>query len=140
VAQLVNAIGNSPYWSSTAIFITWDDWGGWYDHVAPPQMLRDCSHWGCGYVYGFRVPLIVVSPYGKRAYISHRQHDFGSILRFTEEVFGLGSLGYADAYADDLADFFNFAQTPQPFIPIPAPLDTAHFLNDTRPPTPPDDD
>lgn len=140
VAQVVNAIGNSPFWSSTAIFITWDDWGGWYDHVPPPKVLKDCSQWGCGYVYGFRVPLIVVSPYAKAAYISHAQHDFGSILRYIEEDFNLGSLGYADAYADDLSDCFNYKQTPLAFRTIAAPLDAAYFLNDQRPATDPDDD
>lgn len=140
VAQVVNAIGNSRFWDSTAVFITWDDWGGWYDHVPPPKVLKDCSDWGCGYVYGFRVPLIVVSPYAKPAYISHVQHDFGSILRYIEENFGLEPLGYADAYADNLSDCFNYQQPPLPFRTIAAPLDAAHFLNDPRPPTPPDND
>ena len=140
VAQVVNAIGNSPYWSDTAIFITWDDWGGWYDHVPPPQVLKDCLQWGCGYVYGFRVPLIVVSPYAKPAYISHAQHDFGSILKFIEDNFGLGSLGYADATADNLSDCFNYNQKPTTFRTIAAPFDAAHFLNDQRPPMSPDDD
>src|SRR5579862_7146111 len=140
VAQVVNAIGNSPFWADTAIFITWDDWGGWYDHVPPPKVLKDCSEWGCGYVYGFRVPLIVVSPYAKAAYISHAQHDFGSILRYIEEDFNLGSLGYADAYADNLSDCFDYNQIPLAFHPIAAPLDAAHFLNDQTPATDPDDD
>jgi phospholipase C len=61
VASIVNAIGNSPYWANTAIIITWDDWGGWYDHVRP-KVIDDGVSWGSGYVYGFRVPLIVVSP------------------------------------------------------------------------------
>jgi phospholipase C len=139
VAQVVNAIGKSPYWSSTAIFITWDDWGGWYDHVPPPQVLANCSQWGCGYVYGFRVPLIVVSPYAKPAYVSHVTHDFGSILAFIEETYGLPSLGYADAVADDLSDCFNFDQTPLTFQTIPAPLKAAYFLNDSSPPADPDD-
>jgi phospholipase C len=141
VASIVNAIGNSSYWSSTAIIITWDDWGGWYDHVAPPQVLANCAQWGCGYVYGFRVPLIVVSPYAKAAYISHTPHDFGSILKFIEEEFGLSSLGYADANSlDDLSDCFNFNQTPLKFQTIPAPENGEHFLNDRTPPTDPDDD
>src|SRR5258708_3610524 len=89
VASIVNAIGNSPYWFDTAIFVTWDDWGGWYDHVPPPLLNS--------YEYGFRVPMIVVSPYAKPAYISHLTHDFGSILRFVETTFNLPSLGYADA-------------------------------------------
>jgi phospholipase C len=140
VASIVNAIGQSSYWSNTAIFITWDDWGGWYDHVAPPQVLVNCAQWGCGYVYGFRVPLIVVSPYALAAHISHTPHDFGSILRFIEENFDLPSLGYADAYADNLSDCFNYNQTPLKFQTIPAALSAEHFLNDRRPPTDPDDD
>jgi phospholipase C len=139
VASIVNAIGESPYWSNTAIIITWDDWGGWYDHVAP-QVINDGSSWGSGYVYGFRVPLIVVSPYAKPAYISHTTHDFGSILRFIEGNYNLPSLGYADNFADDLSDCFDFSQTPIPFNPISAPLHREFFLNDKRPPTPPDDD
>ena len=140
VASIVNAIGGSAYWSNTAIIVTWDDWGGFYDHVPPPKVLENCSEWGCGYVYGFRVPLIVISPYAKPRYISHVNHDFGSILKFVEQVYGLGSLGYADAAADNLSDCFNFSQTPLQFQPIAAPLDAAHFLNDKNPPTDPDDD
>jgi phospholipase C len=140
VASIVNAIGNGPYWANTAIVVTWDDWGGWYDHVAPPQVRVNCSEWGCGYVYGLRVPLIVISPYAKPAYISHVNHDFGSILKFIEDTYRLGSLGYADAVADDLSDCFDFNQTPRPFHAIAAPLGADHFLNDTTPPTDPDDD
>jgi phospholipase C len=138
VASVVNAIGRSEFWSSTAIFITWDDWGGWYDHVAP-KLIRDGKHWGSGFMYGFRVPMIVVSPYAKQGYISHTTHDFGSILKFTEEIFGLPSLGYADAYADDLADCFNFGQSPAAFRAIHAPYDADFFLNDRRPLGDPDD-
>lgn len=95
---------------------------------------------GSGYVYGFRVPLIVISPYAKAAYISHVNHDFGSILNLIEETFGLASLGYADAYADDLSDCFNFKQIPLTFKTINAPLNAAHFMTDRRPATDPDDD
>jgi phospholipase C len=140
VASVVNAIGNSPYWANTTIFITWDDWGGWYDHVPPPQVLVNCAQWGCGYVYGFRVPLIVVSPYAKPQYISHVNHDFGSILKFIEEKYGLPSLGYADAPADDLSDCFDYSQAPLQFQTIQAPMDASYFLNDRRTPTDPDDD
>jgi phospholipase C len=132
VAALVNAIGDSPYWYNTAVFITWDDWGGWYDHVAP--LIYN------SYEYGFRVPLIVVSPYAKRGYTSHVTHDFGSILRFIERNFALPSLGYADARADDLDDCFDYNQAQQTFHAISAPLDANHFLQDNRPPTDPDDD
>jgi phospholipase C len=139
VASVVNSIGNSPYWGNTAIVIAWDDWGGWYDHVAP-TVINDGVSWGSGYVYGFRVPLIVVSPYAKAGYISHVGHDFGSILKFIETNFNLPSLGYADAPADNLSDCFDFTQAPIPFQTIPAALDASHFLNDKRPPTDPDDD
>ena len=140
VASVVNAIGNSPFWADTAIFITWDDWGGWYDHVAPPQVLVNCAQWGCGYVYGFRVPLIVISPYVKAQHISHTPHDFGSILKFIEVRFSLPSLGNADVAADDFSDCFDFNQTPLTFKTIAAPLNAQHFLNDKTPPTDPDDD
>ena len=140
VASIVNAIGASSYWSNTAIIITWDDWGGWYDHVPPPVVINDGNSWGSGYVYGFRVPLIVVSPYAKAGYISHVTHDFGSILNFIEHVFGLSSLGYADARADDLSDCFNFNQPALKFQTIAASLSAEHFLNDHTPPTDPDDD
>jgi phospholipase C len=132
VASIVNAIGNSPYWSNTAIFIAWDDWGGWYDHVAPKIQNS--------YEYGFRVPLIVVSPYAKRAYVSHVTHDFGSLLKFIETNFKLPSLGFADAPADDLSDCFDFTQTASPFQLVAAPLTASHFLAETRPPLDPDDD
>jgi len=140
VASIVNAVGNSPYWANTAIIITWDDWGGWYDHVPPPKVINDGTSWGSGYVYGFRVPLIVISPYAKAAHISHVNHDFGSILNLIEETFGLQSLGYADAHADDLADCFNFNQAPLVFTTINAPMNAEHFLHDKTPPTDPDDD
>jgi phospholipase C len=132
VASIVNAVGTSQYWANTAIIIAWDDWGGWYDHVAP-NILNS-------YEYGFRVPLIVVSPYAKAEYISHVTHDFGSILRFIEEIYGLPSLGYADAVADNLSDCFDFSQTPLRFHAIPTAVSAERFLSDRRPPTDPDDD
>jgi len=132
VASVVNAIGNSQYWSDTAIFITWDDWGGWYDHVAPPIINS--------YEYGFRVPLIVVSPYARPQYISHVTHDFGSIVLYIEHTFGLASLGYADAKANSLSDCFNYKQTPLKFKTITAPVKAEFFLNRTTPLMDPDDD
>jgi len=135
VAALVNAIGQSPYWANTAIFVTWDDFGGWYDHV-PPSSIRD------SYEYGLRVPLLVISPYAKPGYVSHVNHDFGSILKFVETNFGLGTVDgnlYADSRSDDLSDCFDFNQNPLVFQPIPALLDAEHFLNDKSPPGPPDD-
>jgi phospholipase C len=139
VASIVNSIGHSSYWANTAIIITWDDWGGWYDHVAP-KVVNDGVSWGSGYIYGFRVPLIVVSPYAKAAYISHKTHDFGSILKFIEGTFDLPSLGYADASADNLSDCFSLTQSPHSFQTIPAALNAEHFIRDKKPPTDPDDD
>jgi phospholipase C len=140
VASVVNAIGASSYWSNTAIIILWDDWGGWYDHVPPPKIINDGS-WGSGYVYGFRVPLIVVSPLAKPAYISKNTHDFGSILNFIEQTFNLPQLGFADSNTtDNLSDCFDFTQTPITFKPINAPLKADFFIHDKRPPTPPDND
>ncbi|HEY6327592.1 MAG TPA: alkaline phosphatase family protein [Candidatus Cybelea sp.] len=121
VASVVNAIGKSKYWDSTAIFVTWDDWGGWYDHVKPPQLNS--------YELGFRVPMIVISPYARVGYVSKKRHEFGSILKFTEEAFALGSLGTTDVRSDDLADCFNFARPPRKFKIIPAALPPSYFLN-----------
>jgi len=100
------------------------------------------------YEYGLRVPLIVVSPYAKPAYISHQVNDFGSILKFIEGNFGVSNVApgvsppYADAttFTGDLSDCFDFNQTPLTFQKIQAPLDAKHFLEDKTPPTDPDDD
>ena len=132
VASVVNAIGTSRYWSTAAIFIVWDDWGGWYDHVAPPQLDR--------MGLGFRVPLLVVSPYARHGYLSHLQHEFGSLLRFTEMVFALPSLGQADARADDLSDCFDFSQGAQPYRAIQTRLHASDFLRQAPSTEPPDDD
>jgi phospholipase C len=115
VAAVVNSIGESKYWATTAIFVTWDDWGGWYDHVAPPI--------DNFYELGFRVPLLIISPYAKRGYVSKPQHEFGSLLAFSEEAFGIpkGALKATDTRADDLSDAFDFAQRPRVFLPIKAP-------------------
>jgi phospholipase C len=147
VASIVNAIGESScksadgrsYWDSTAIVITWDDWGGWYDHEPPtilPQPQGD-------YQYGFRVPLIFVSAYTRAGLIENSRHDFGSILRFVEHNFGVpeGTLNFADARAkDSLSTFFNLKTIPRPFVPIPASKPAAFFINDKTPATDPDDD
>jgi len=137
VASIVNAIGESPYWSDTAIFVMWDDWGGWYDHVQPSSIRNS-------YEYGLRVPLIVISPYAKAKYISHVNHDFGSVLKFVETNFSLGeidpSLGFADSRSDNMSDCFDFTQTPLVFTPIQSSKDAKFFLNDKSPPTAPDND
>jgi phospholipase C len=132
VASVVNAIGNGPDWNSTAIFITWDEWGGYYDHVVPPHV----DYMGLG----FRVPLIVVSPYAKRGYVSHVTHEFGSILHFTEETFGIPSLGTRDALSDDLGDMFDFKQTPAKFQTVRTLRNAADFLREAPAMQPTDDD
>ncbi|HKF23045.1 MAG TPA: alkaline phosphatase family protein [Candidatus Angelobacter sp.] len=146
VASIVNTIGTSTcknpdgtsYWESTAIFITWDDWGGWYDHE-PPTILGSPQG---GYQLGFRVPLIVVSAFTPAGNINNNRHDFGSIIRFIEQNFGIaeGALTFADQRAkNDLTGFFTLS-TARPFKPIPSALDAAFFLNDTTPATDPDED
>ncbi len=100
----VNAIMRSPFWASTAIFVTWDDFGGFYDHVAPPQV----NQLGLGP----RVPTIVISPYARRGYVDHTPYDFTSLLRFVEERFGLAPLTARDARGPALANSFNMAAAP----------------------------
>jgi phospholipase C len=132
VASIVNAIGQSPYWSSTAVIVMWDDWGGWYDHVHPPQYADPQT--GAREGLGYRVPLIVVSPYAKAGYISHQQHEIASTLHFIEQSFGLPFLGagsgqtYADQRADAFDDMFDFTQQPIPFQPIPSERDAQYFI------------
>jgi len=132
VASIVNAVGASPFWNNTAIFVVWDDWGGWYDHATPVKL----DFMGLG----FRVPLLVVSPYAQHGYVSHVHHEWGSIAHFVEETFGLPSLGQSDARADDLMDCFNFSQTPFRFKRIPVTLPPGYFLHDVDVNDPPDND
>jgi phospholipase C len=111
IASVVNAVGTSKFWNSTAIFVVWTGFGGWFDHVPPPQLDREGL--------GFRVPLLVVSPFAKRSYVSHVQFETGTILRFAEDVFGLARLAASDARANAPADAFDFKQAPRAFRPIP---------------------
>ncbi|MBV8725046.1 MAG: hypothetical protein JO351_04260 [Candidatus Eremiobacteraeota bacterium] len=132
VASVVNAIGKSPYWNSSAIIVVWDDWGGFYDNEAPPQL----DYRGLG----MRVPCLIISPYAKKGYVSPTQYEFGSILKFMEEVFGLPPLGptsdgYTDTRANSIMDSFSFAQKPRRFEPIPSKYPISHFVHE-----PPSDD
>jgi phospholipase C len=110
VASIANALGHSNLWKTTALIVVWDDWGGWYDHVPPPQL--DAMG------LGFRVPMIIISPYAKRGYVSHHRHEFGSILKFTEKVFGLPEIGTTDRRSDDLSDCFDYSQKPGAYIAV----------------------
>jgi len=116
VASIVNAIGASPYWENTAIIINWDEWGGWYDHVKPPQYPDPQT--GAYEGLGYRTPLIIVSPYAKNHYVSKVQHETASSLHFIEKTFGLPSLGTADARADAYDDVFDYTKQPTKFVSI----------------------
>ncbi|HUY13275.1 MAG TPA: alkaline phosphatase family protein [Terriglobia bacterium] len=105
VAQ-INAIMRGPDWNSTAIFLVWDDFGGFYDQVKPPNFDQ--------YGLGPRVPLIIISPYARPGYISHTQYEFSSVLKFIEDRFNLPSLTERDAAANDTTDSFDFTQQPLP--------------------------
>ena len=131
VASVVNAIGASKFWNSTAILITWDDWGGWYDHVAPNQIDKMGP--------GFRVPLIVVSPYAKHGYVSHQPVETASLLTYIEKNFKLPSLNARDATAGDLSDCFDYKQQVRPFTTIPTRV-TVQRLMLEQPTGLPDDD
>jgi phospholipase C len=126
VASIVNAIGESSYWPSTAIIIVWDDWGGFYDHVPPPFV----DKWGG---LGFRVPMMVISPYARETsssqpgYISHTQYEFGSIMKFIEGTWNLGSLGTTDERATSIVDSFDFTQHPRSFTSIPSSYSRVYF-------------
>ena len=103
--QMLNALMSGPDWASTALFLTWDDFGGFYDHV-PPQQID-------GLGLGFRVPLLVISPYAKKGYIDHTQYEFSSMLRFSEDILGLSPLTQRDQGANDMFNAFDFTQQPR---------------------------
>ncbi len=130
VASLVNAIGQSKYWNNTAIFIFWDDYGGWYDPEPPAYVDYDGL--------GIRVPMIIVSAYAKQGHVSHVHYEHGSILKFVEDQFGLGRLSASDARATSPAsDCFNFNAAPRKFKVIPTVLGKDYFMHqplDLRPP------
>lgn len=127
VASIVNAIGKSQYWKSSAIVIVWDDWGGFYDNAVPPFQDRQGG-------LGFRVPALIVSPYAiagdTGGYISHTKYEFASILRFVEENWGLGSLGTTDGRATSIGNVFDFTQRPRKFKPIGSRYSARFFENE----------
>jgi phospholipase C len=146
VGDIVDAIGSSSkcdngagYWQDTAILITWDDWGGWYDHEAPSILPYPQG----GYQLGFRVPFVAVSAYTPSGYINDVPHDFGDILRFIEKNFGLtqGALNFADNRGpkNDLGLFFDLSAKPRTFKTIKTALPASYFIDDKRPAEDPDD-
>ena len=132
VTKLVNALMESPYWKDSLIVITWDDYGGFYDHVPPLQV--------DAFGFGPRVPALVISPYAKPDYVSHYGYEFSSVLKFVEERWGLQHMTPRDHYADDMRDCFNFNQAPNKprVISIPANLPSFRGLiyEGTRPRVP----
>ena len=113
--QVIDAIMRSPIWKNTAIFLTWDDYGGFYDHVPPPQV----DDFG----FGFRVPMLVISPYAKEGKVSHELGEFSSVLRFVEDNWGISKLTSRDRHATPMRSAFDFSQAPRPPDPLPARTD-----------------
>jgi phospholipase C len=126
VTQLINSVMRSPQWRSTAIFLTWDDWGGFYDHVRPPTV--DSNG------YGIRVPSLVISPYARRGFIDHQTLSFDAMNKFIEDDFLGGQRldpktdGRPDPRPDvrenaaglgDLTADFDFSQAPRPPLILP---------------------
>lgn len=120
VASIVNAVGESKYWKSSAIVVLWDDWGGYFDHVPPPV------YDGQGGL-GFRFPMIVISPYVK-AHVEHSQYETASVLKFVETNWNLTSLGQEDERAKSIGNAFDFNMSPRAFKRIQAKYATQFFL------------
>jgi phospholipase C len=106
VNSLVNGLMQSPAWPRSAFMYSYDDWGGWYDHVSPPQV----DEFG----YGFRVPALLVSPYARRGHIDSTTLDFTSALKFIESNWNIEPLATRDARATNIASAFDFSQPPRP--------------------------
>jgi phospholipase C len=107
----INAVMQSPAWPRTAIVLTWDDFGGFYDHATPP--------WVDEYGLGPRVPLIVISPYAKEGAVSHTTYEFASLVQLVEGRYNLTPLGTRDMVANSLLDMFDFSQAPAPPMILP---------------------
>jgi phospholipase C len=112
VKNLIQELMRSTAWNNSAFLLAYDDWGGWYDHVSPPQV--DSGG------YGMRVPAILISPYALKGTINHTQLDFTSILKFIEQNWGISPLADRDAKANNLLSAFDFNQKPrQPeYLPL----------------------
>jgi len=111
VASVVNAVGESQFWNTTAVVIVWSGFGGWYDHVQPPYLDKQGL--------GLRVPVLVVSPYARSGYVDHVQFETTSVLKFVEDTFGLPPLAGSDSRARNLAtSTLNLDQQPRTFVEI----------------------
>jgi phospholipase C len=132
IATVVNAIGESSYWNSTAIIIVWDDWGGIYDNEG--GVLGKYAG------PGERVPAIIVSPYAKAGYISKTTYQFGSILKYVENNWALGSLKTTDKTSTSIIDCFDYSQPPITFRPITSSLGKKYFMHEKHTYRAPDDD
>jgi len=119
VVSLVNAVMQSKYWNSTAIFLTWDDYGGWYDHVPPPQL--------DSFGLGFRVPCLIISPFAKKGFVDHNQADFTSILKFIETKYSIPPLTQRDAVTSDMSEVFNFSQPRREPLILPGSYVADHY-------------
>jgi phospholipase C len=128
VASVVNAVGQSSYWNSSVIVVVWDDWGGFYDNAVPPKQDKEGG-------LGFRVPMLVISPYAiagsssQGGYISHTQYEFGSLLKYIEENWNLPTLGTTDQRATSIDDTLNYTQTPRQFKMIPSQHSPKFFMS-----------
>lgn len=110
-ADQVQAVMSSPLWQSSVVFVTWDDWGGWWDHVTPPLLEKWTD--GTQFRLGGRVGCLVISPFAKRGYVSRARHSHVSLVRFCEATFGLPSLNARTAASDGMEDCFDFSQNPR---------------------------
>jgi phospholipase C len=108
----VQSAVSAGLWPHVVIFITWDDWGGWWDHVTPPEVEKWTD--GTQFRYGGRVGCLVLSPYARKGYVSKKQHSHVSLLKFCETNFGLPSLNARTKAADGMEDCFDFRQKPLP--------------------------
>jgi len=108
----VQALVGAGLWPQVAIFVTWDDWGGWWDHVTPPNIEKWTD--GTQFRFGGRVGCLVLSPYAKKGYVSKAQHSHVSLVKFCENIFGLPSLNKRTTASDGMEDCFDFKQAPLP--------------------------
>ncbi len=99
-------------WNATAVFVTWDDWGGWYDHVTPPEVER--WHDGTPFRYGSRVGCLVLGAFAKQSYVSKVLHSHVSLVKFCTTIFQLPVLNQRVQKADPMLDCFDFTQPPRP--------------------------